>query len=462
MTIRSLIVLPLLLAACVGEDPASGRSQVAVSMSTAEAAAVLALVNYPGTTADVLDRKVGLDRRAAESIVAHRSGTDGVTPNDDDNLFDDLTELDAVAWVGDTAFGKLRSYALAHPVPADEAVEGVLFRGWQSQAVVWGVNHATVAELDVDAALDARAAANLVAHAPYANVAAMGQVVNVGPAALAALRGRATIWWNRMTSTPTTTTVTYDGVTFDEATARIALEIADLATQEQLLAHGVYSAGVATIVAGRPYADLAHVSARTGVGTATMRALHDWAASGKWVSPPAQCSVNLTSRTDADAADFTLLLELATTADAPYAEVLPLQIDKCIDLTDPLQKDALLRAVIAAGVINWGYENAPPYLSAADFVPGASRYLGLMDQALDAIQEHVTAGQWKPADAEQQALLDRLPTIQSNLTSAARTTPARFYESVITLDAEECSQYAGLLVDTLDNRVTIIHRFSLC
>ncbi len=40
-----------------------------------------------------------------------------------DDLVDDLAELDAIAYVGDTAFQRLTAYAAAHPAPAAESEE---------------------------------------------------------------------------------------------------------------------------------------------------------------------------------------------------------------------------------------------------------------------------------------------------------------------------------------------------
>src|SRR5262249_7971666 len=59
-----------------------------------------------------------------------------------------------------------------------------------------GVNQADLATLD--ALLDARAAQGLVAHRPFASVAAMGGVAYVGAAALGALRAQAQTWWGAM------------------------------------------------------------------------------------------------------------------------------------------------------------------------------------------------------------------------------------------------------------------------
>ena len=155
---------------------------------------VLALVNHPSTTEQLLDDDVRLDRRAAENIIVHRDGADGAYGTADDDQFDDLPELDAIAYVGPTALRLLRDYALAHPVETPELVEGVQFSGYQAAVVIWGVNRATFVELDDDVGLDSRAAENLVAEAPFATVSEMGPVPYVGPSALTKLRAYVDVW----------------------------------------------------------------------------------------------------------------------------------------------------------------------------------------------------------------------------------------------------------------------------
>jgi hypothetical protein len=105
-----------LLSAC-GAGPtglaptADGRDDSLVSLKADGAlgygadqvAGVLALVNDPAVSAELLDRPrardgVGLDRRAAYGIVAARP-------------FADLAALDAVPYVGKTAFAALRAFA---------------------------------------------------------------------------------------------------------------------------------------------------------------------------------------------------------------------------------------------------------------------------------------------------------------------------------------------------------------
>lgn len=195
-----LLVLPLVLvAACSGAVGAGDAiSESSLTLPATDAARVLAFVNYPGTDVDVLDHAVGLDARAAANIAAQRNGADGVTPSADDRPFTTIAQLDAVPFVGDSALGKLQAYSEAHPAPAAETVEGVQLAGWQSQAVVWGVNQASLA--DLDALLDRRAAQGLVATRPFSTVAAMGPVPYVGPSALGHLLAQAPAWWAAMRS----------------------------------------------------------------------------------------------------------------------------------------------------------------------------------------------------------------------------------------------------------------------
>lgn len=289
MSLRSLCVATaaLLAVGCIESVPSDmeedGESSVALSLSPADAALVLDLANYPGVDEVALDGPVGLDTRAAANIQAHRAGPDGVFPSNDDNYFDDLAELDALGYVGDVAFEKLLAYARDNRPPAAEVVEGVTFRGWESEVVVDAVNTVSLAELD--GMLDARAAQNLVAGRPFATVAQMGPLGYVGVSALERLRAEAPAWWAaRGGEGEESLAGTFDGVVFDEATATIALEIANQATRDQMVENGVYSSGASAIVGNRPYTSLAAVAGVSGVGGGTMQDLHDYATSGAWSS----------------------------------------------------------------------------------------------------------------------------------------------------------------------------------
>ncbi|MCH9680508.1 MAG: hypothetical protein K0V04_03660 [Deltaproteobacteria bacterium] len=122
----SLLLLASLTTACdVAEgdaqwsapgDPsqalAGPRSPSTFSGTASEVAAVLLVANTESLV--VLDGDVGLDVRAANNIVEHRNGPDGIEATPDDNPFDNLSELDAVPWVGDSALDALLAWAYAN------------------------------------------------------------------------------------------------------------------------------------------------------------------------------------------------------------------------------------------------------------------------------------------------------------------------------------------------------------
>jgi len=189
----AFFALASVLVGCAVDAGTDSTSSSTTTISQADAAKILDFVNYPTTTEEILDGNVRLDSRAAKAIIAKRNGKDGVYPSADDAPFATLADLDAISYVGETALSKLSSYASMNPAPSGELVEGVAFDGWQSVAVVYGVNHASVT--DLDAFLDARAAKALAAGAPYKTVAQMGPMAYVGSIALAALKSHALGWW---------------------------------------------------------------------------------------------------------------------------------------------------------------------------------------------------------------------------------------------------------------------------
>lgn len=96
------------------DDPiaAPGKADGGDTATPAEIDAVLALVN--AAELSLLDIDIALDVRAAEAIVAHRDGSDGLLGTADDDPIDDMAELDAVPWVGPSAFGKLLEWVRDH------------------------------------------------------------------------------------------------------------------------------------------------------------------------------------------------------------------------------------------------------------------------------------------------------------------------------------------------------------
>jgi DNA uptake protein ComE-like DNA-binding protein len=272
-----LLISSALLFACGPlQEPGAPDEQLATSsfgltISELEASRVLALVNYPGTDAAALDGRAGLERRAAQNIVAKRDGADGRPLTSDDHPFASIAELDAVPYVGDAALSALVAYARGFPAPAGEVVEGVAFAGWQVEAVVWAANTLPFASLD--AVLDARAVTGLIGARPFGQVAQIGAVALVGPTALVQLRGQASAWWPTMHNPTAGLAGTFDGVAFDEPTAVKALELANTASRAQLLTGGISSNPAAAIIAGRPLVSVAAVAQLAGVGPATLESL---------------------------------------------------------------------------------------------------------------------------------------------------------------------------------------------
>lgn len=257
-------------------DDGYGETASELTLSPAAAAQLLAVVNYPGTGLATLDEKLGLDARAAQNIILYRNGLDGRCPSVDDNFFESIGELDAIPYVGDAALTMLLAYAGSNPPPSSVVVEGVTYQGWQAEIVVWALNKVEIGVLN--GLLDNRAAANVMAARPFTTVTQVGQVALIGPNALEAFRGQARTWWHaRANTTVASLAGTFDGVTFDQATAVKALELANTRPAAELIARGVYSAGANAMVANRPLQTLAAVAALSGVGTASMQALEKWA-----------------------------------------------------------------------------------------------------------------------------------------------------------------------------------------
>ncbi|HUH04377.1 MAG TPA: phospholipase D-like domain-containing protein [Kofleriaceae bacterium] len=136
-----LAVLPLavllIVPACVGADRdpldaedapfPSGKADGSLEAGSPEARAVLALVNDSAVDVGVLDDGAALNRLAAEHIIAHRDGADGLAGTSDDDLFDDLGELDDVRYVGPYALGQLLAYALANGYGQPAQAASVIF-----------------------------------------------------------------------------------------------------------------------------------------------------------------------------------------------------------------------------------------------------------------------------------------------------------------------------------------------
>jgi hypothetical protein len=457
MKSRIAVALAFVLGGCVAPtDDSLGQSDDLIEIPASDRAA-LDLVNYPGTTVETLDDRAALDFRAAEGIIALRNGPDGVSPSADDHAFSSIAEIDAVPYVGAAALARLRSYAQLFPAPAAATVEGVAFAGWEAEAIVWGVNGASVAMLDDSVGLDKRAAENLHQQAPFAGIGQMGPVGYVGNSALVALRAYAPAWWAAMQG-GAPVGGTFDGVVFDDATAALALAIANEAARELMVANGVPAPGAAAIVGNRPYGGLGEVAAVGGVGKATMQGLHDYAASGAW--PGGACDVVVRGRADQHAADIQELLLRVQTGDYPYAAIAALEVDACVDMTSAATRELVLDRVAASGAIQWDHSAVP--IDREPFAQGTTRFVPRLDIAEDSIWEHIHDGDWNPSTEADSILLSRLEGAHDALTDGPRYNPTRYYEASLRIDAEECSEDVAVLFEAETGHIWLIHRFPRC
>lgn len=155
---------------------------------------LLDFLNSPDTDVDVLDLDVGLDSRAARSLIRYRDGDDGVFPSEDDELYSNYAEVDRIERVGPATLDALLDYALwwANPPalnPGEETVvEGVAFTARQAEATVSLANFAGIVELDDDVHLDRRAVDAIIDARPIDSLHDLASVYYVGPTALRALR----------------------------------------------------------------------------------------------------------------------------------------------------------------------------------------------------------------------------------------------------------------------------------
>jgi len=193
---RRLVALALVvsLGACTGLDDIDSSGSEVVLEGSPEAIGILRFLNGPDATFAVLDIDAALDVRAARNICAHVRGDDGALGTADDDLLDTLAELDAIKYVGPSAIEHLYAYVDSIGGIPNLSVEGVALTAAEVEAIVAIANGASEEQLDIDAALDARAAKNLVAARPLADIDAVAAVPYVGPSAIAKLRDYAPSW----------------------------------------------------------------------------------------------------------------------------------------------------------------------------------------------------------------------------------------------------------------------------
>ena len=121
---RLFFALPLIVLGCVdsAEESPDGIDDRGVAgkadgsqLTECETAKILELLNG-GVTADNLER-AGVHARAAKALVEYRDGADALPGTADDDKFDNIDEVDEVAYVGRVAFTQLAAAVAQRCLP---------------------------------------------------------------------------------------------------------------------------------------------------------------------------------------------------------------------------------------------------------------------------------------------------------------------------------------------------------
>ena len=160
---------------------------------TPEGVGLVDFINDESTTYEVLDITVGLDRRGAGNLIAHRDGGDRLWGTTDDDIYNSVDEIDAVRFVGPASIDRMVTYAAQQGwVPGGEDIlgvyDGVAFTVEQAESTLALTNKLNFEELDDGLALHARAAESIVIAQPIETIDELSRLYYVGRTALSLLK----------------------------------------------------------------------------------------------------------------------------------------------------------------------------------------------------------------------------------------------------------------------------------
>jgi hypothetical protein len=337
----------------------------------------------------------------------------------------------------------------------------------------------TYAVLDEDVPLDRRAARNLIVHRDgrdgvagttddrlFGSLAEVDSVKWVGPVSLERLADYADSagfvpGWND-------TLGTWDGVTFAVYEAEGTIDFINEAT-EAMLDNEVPldRRAVNSILEARPLETVFQLSELYYIGPSAMELIVDgawnlgdymWEDESEKPADEEACEATVATSSDSDAEDYTQLLDISTTVDAPFAEVIALQALGCTDWTEP--GDSLTQAIWNASY-NWTWSEFPESRKEfGEWTSGGTEYTSLLELSLTAIKEAVDDGDFDPADA--QDLYDSRQDFVDALLAGVEADPSRYLERTVYLDMSECSEEGVWLLDTDTGLVWSLHQFARC
>ena len=203
ISIGRMLPLGFALIGCVSNELEAWDGDVSAASKgivsgTPEAIGLLDFLNDASTDFDLLDFEVGLDRRAAGNLIAHRNGGDGVFGTSDDDLFSSVREVDNVRWVGPRSIEHMVGYAEGLglvPTGTDYlgTWDGVDFTVNQAEVTLDFVNAASEQELDDDLGLNRRAVVSILEAGELSSIQVLSELYYVGRSALRILKDAAII-----------------------------------------------------------------------------------------------------------------------------------------------------------------------------------------------------------------------------------------------------------------------------
>ncbi len=349
---------------------------------------------------ELLDSRVCEDAINDATVCQSGSACTGCTDTDtrDDGV--DADEIAAYSYFGASASAELLAFVQADGScgEPDIVVEGVPMTAEEAVAVLAVANGASQTELDDDAGLDARAAANIVTGRPLADTDALAAVPYVGGSAMELLLDYTAVWEPA-----------------EEEEEEPPVEEEEEEEEEE---------------------------------------------------PPVEetCSLTFTTSSDTDATDYSRLLEISTTMDGPYAEVIAMQASGCTGWTSDTAAVEAMNVAIFEASFWWAWGELPTsYLTITGPTAGYATFSSQLSQASRAIDEYTADGHWDPStDSEGAALLARRDEIIEGLLAEAVADSSDFVEIDIYVDMSECSQQATALIQLSTGLMLIVHENAHC
>ena len=333
----------------------------------------------------------------------------------------------------------------------------------------------TVDVLDHEVPLDARAARNLISRRDgpdgvfgtaddslFESREEVDDVRYVGPSALAALAAH--VEAQGWVPEGDDELGTWDGVTFtvDEAAATVELaNTLDETTLDVDLA--LDRRAVNSILDARDISDVGELAGLYFVGQYALTTLLDAALDTMDVHVEEEdepCAPTVVAGSNADASDLSTLLELTTTVDAPWSEVIALEASGCSSWDD----DALdtLTGEVFGHTYVWSWSEIGSFTELDGWTEGGEGFTSHLELALVVIGEHLDDGDFDPADPAISELYEARQELVDALTETAAADPGRFLEQYVYVDMVECSQDSWTLLDTETGEVLVSHEFSHC